>query len=120
MRRLPIGVDDFREIIESGYYYVDKTDFIRNLIDNGSKVSVFTRPRRFGKSLALSMLKYYFENEMGIDEEKSDNRKLFEGLKIMEAGENYLKYQGQYPVIFLSFKSAKQPDFDMAYGSIVD
>ena len=70
MRRLPIGVDDFREIIESGYYYVDKTDFIRNLIDNGSKVSVFTRPRRFGKSLALSMLKYYFENEMGIDVEK--------------------------------------------------
>lgn len=120
MKPLPIGVDDFREIIEKDYYYVDKTDFIRDLIDNRSKVSVFTRPRRFGKTLALSMLKYYFENGTDLDGNQLDNSGLFKGLKIMDAGERYLSYLGQYPVIFLSLKSAKQPDYDMAYGSIVD
>lgn len=120
MKLLPVGVDDFKEIIENDYYYVDKTDFIRNLIDDRSKVSIFTRPRRFGKTLALSMLKYYFEGSMGVDGEEQDNGRLFEGLKIMDAGEKYVKHQGQYPVIFLSLKSAKQPDYDMAYGSIVD
>lgn len=120
MKLLPVGVDDFKEIIENGYYYVDKTDFIRNLIDDRSKVSIFTRPRRFGKTLALSMLKYYFEGSMGVDGEEQDNGRLFEGLKIMDAGEKYIKHQGQYPVIFLSLKSAKQPDYDMAYDSIVD
>lgn len=120
MKILPVGIDNFREIIENGYYYVDKTDFIREIIDNRSKVSIFTRPRRFGKTLALSMLKCYFEDGTDIEGRKLDNSGLFEGLKIMDAGEKYLKHQGKYPVIFISLKSAKQPDYDMAYGSIVD
>lgn len=80
---LPIGFDDFKEIIEKGYYYVDKTWFIKELLDKKGKVNLFTRPRRFGKTLNLSMLKYFFEIPLN---DKS-NRRLFDGLKIMDAGE---------------------------------
>lgn len=108
MKPLPIGVDDFREIIEKGYYYVDKTGFIKELLDNRPKVSVFTKPRRFGKTLAMSMLKYYFENVTDLDGERPDYGSLFQGLQIMDAGEKYVRHQGRYPVIFLSLKSAKR------------
>ena len=72
--KLPIGIENFEEIRKREFYYIDKTDLIKNLLDNGGKVNLFTRPRRFGKSLNMSMLKYFFE--YGCD------RKLFDGLKI--------------------------------------
>ena len=118
MRPLPIGVDDFKKIRENGYYYVDKSLFIKELIDNRSEVSLFMRPRRFGKTLGLSMLKYFFERTCDQNGCRIDNRYLFENLKIMEAGKTYTAHMGQYPVISLSLKSAKQPDFDKAFVMI--
>lgn len=120
MKQLPVGVDDFKKLRENGFYYVDKSLLIKELLDSRGEVSVFTRPRRFGKTLAMSMLRYYFEDRTDFDGTRLDNSVLFDGLKIMDAGEKYLKHQGKYPVIFLSLKSAKQPDYDKAYGSIVD
>ena len=114
-RRLPIGIEDFKEMIENDYYYVDKSGFVKELLDNRSEVSLLMRPRRFGKTLSLSMLKYYFEKAYDENGSETDNRSLFEGLRIMEAGELYTKHMGQYPVISLSLKSAKQPDFELAF-----
>ncbi|MFR8336377.1 MAG: AAA family ATPase [Eisenbergiella massiliensis] len=116
MRPFPIGIDDFRKLRENDYYYADKTMFIKELLDNRGEVSLFTRPRRFGKTLGISMLKYFFEDECGARE----NRYLFEGLEIMEAGEKYLKHMGKYPVISLSMKTSKQPSFKMAYECLQD
>ncbi len=109
---LPIGVDNFQRIIDDGYYYVDKTLFIKELLENKASVNLFTRPRRFGKTLNMSMLQYFFEKRY------KDNTYLFNGLKIMEQGENYTKHMGQYPVINLSLKSAKQGDFELAYACL--
>ena len=106
---LPIGIDSFERIINDEYYYVDKTLFIKELLDYKGGVNLFTRPRRFGKTLNISMLQYFFEKT------EKDNSYLFEGLKIMDQGEKYTKHIGQYPVINLSLKSAKQPSFDFAY-----
>ncbi len=111
---LPIGTEDFKEIIETGYYYVDKTLLIKDLLDNLSKVTLFTRPRRFGKTLNMSMLKYFFE-DTGKETLNAENRALFDGLKIMEAGEKYTSQMQQYPVISLTLKSAKQASFEDAY-----
>ena len=112
---LPIGVDNFEDIVQSGYYYVDKTMFIKELLDLKGKVNLFTRPRRFGKTLAQSMLKTFFENEIFPDGTVADNSVYFQDKKIMAAVEEYTKHMGQYPVIFLSLKSAKQPTYEMAY-----
>ena len=79
---LPIGIENFEDMITNGYYYVDKTLFIKELIDKKSKVNLFTRPRRFGKSLTLSMVQYFFEKN-------KDSAHLFDGLNIMSAGERY-------------------------------
>ena len=106
---LPIGVDDFEKLITNGYYYVDKTLLIKELLDKKGEVNLFTRPRRFGKTLGLSMIRCFFEN-MGSDEGDAADRNLFKGLGIVTAGEQYTKEMGQYPVISLSLKSAKQPD----------
>ena len=104
---LPIGVESFKELLTKGYYFVDKTLFIRALLNMKGEVNLFTRPCRFGKTLNMSMLRYFFElNE--------DNRALFEGTKIMSAGEEYLKWMGQFPVISLSLKSMKQPTFELS------
>ena len=104
---LPIGVDNFKTLSTKKYYFVDKTLFIRDLLNMKGEVNLFTRPRRFGKTLNMSMLRYFFElNE--------DNRALFEGTKIMSAGEEYLKWMGQFPVISLSLKSMKQPTFELS------
>ena len=116
---LPIGIDDFEKLITRGYYFVDKTLFIKDLLDNRADVNLFTRPRRFGKSLNMSMLKYFFEDERDeLEGEKKDNSYLFDGLNIMECGEEYTSHMGQYPVINLSLKSAKQPTFEMAYEAL--
>ena len=114
-KQIVIGYEDFRELIEKGYYYVDKSHMIKELLDRTDKVNLFTRPRRFGKTLNLSMLRRFFEFEMDEDGEKIDNRNLFEGLKISSCGQTYLSHQQQYPVINLSLKSAKQPNYSLAY-----
>ena len=112
-KQLPVGYDSFKKLISENLYYVDKTLIIKDILDRKSQVNLFTRPRRFGKTLTLSMLQTFFENT-------KDNRDFFEGLKIMDAGEEYISHMGKYPVIRLSLKSAKQPSFKMAYDSILD
>ncbi|NFT17224.1 AAA family ATPase [Clostridium botulinum] len=109
LKALPIGVDNFEMLITRGYYYIDKTLLIKDLLDNKASVNLFTRPRRFGKTLNMSMLQYYFEKR------EENNSHLFENLNIMEAGEEYVSHMGQYPVINLSLKSAKQPNFELAF-----
>lgn len=119
MKKIPVGVDDFKKLRENDFYCVDKTLFIKELLDRRGEINVFTRPRRFGKTLNLSMLCSFFEKESARTEAGS-NSGLFDGLLIMDAGEEYTKHMGQYPVIFLSLKSGKQPDFEMAYDCIID
>ena len=109
---LPIGVENFEKFYTQDYYYVDKTLFIKELIDKKAKVNLFTRPRRFGKTLTLSMLKYYFEAAYDFRGNKKDYSHLFEGLAISEAGDKYSRHQGKYPVISLSLKSGKQDEYD--------
>lgn len=110
----PIGVDDFEKLISNNYYYVDKTLLIKELLDLKGEVTLFTRPRRFGKSLNLSMIKSYFE----ISDTSPEH--LFSGLKIMDQGGDYHKHMGAYPVISLSLKSTKQEDFQTAYMKIAE
>ncbi len=107
---LPIGVEFFEEFKRNDYYYVDKTLFIKELIDKKGKVNLFTRPRRFGKTLTLDMLKCFFE--------KGSDPALFSGLKIMDAGEKYTSQMGKYPVIFLTLKSAKTGDEKSAFEAL--
>lgn len=118
-RPLPIGISDFAEMIEKEFYYVDKTLMIRDLLDHKAKVTLFTRPRRFGKTLNMSMLKYFFEDDRDLRGNKRDWSRLFAGLNIADAGENYLAHMGQYPVIYLTFKDAKKESFDESYRQLV-
>ena len=113
-KKIPIGIEDFAEIIRRNCYFVDKTLMIRDILDSGAMVTLFTRPRRFGKTLNMSMLQRFFEKT------GNDNSYLFEGLNIMGAGEQYLAHMGQYPVINISLKSMKQPDFETAYATYKD
>ena len=105
---LPIGVDNFENLIRNGYYFADKTLFIRELLDMKGEVNLFTRPRRFGKTLNMSMLRCFFEKS------GEDPAVLFSGTKILEAGEQYLSHMGRYPVISLSLKSMKQPSLELS------
>lgn len=105
---LPIGIDDFKTIIEEDYYYVDKSKMIEALLDDGAKVTLFTRPRRFGKTLNMSMLNYFFNLK-----NKEENRKLFENLYISKS--KYMNQQGEYPVIYLSFKDIKALNWEKCY-----
>lgn len=116
-KALPIGVDNFEKLITGGYYYVDKTILIKELLDLKGEVNLFTRPRRFGKTLNLSMLRYFFE-DTGNAKKNEQNKELFRGMKIMDAGETYTSRMGKYPVINLTLKSAKQEDFETAYYMI--
>ena len=100
MKRLAIGVSNFKKIIEGDFYYFDKTKFIEEVIKDGSEVKLFARPRRFGKTLNMSMLKYFFDIE-----NKEENKKIFKDLYIEKT--EAFKEQGQYPVIFLSLKDLK-------------
>ena len=116
---LPIGIDNFEMLITRGYYFIDKTLLIKDLLDNKASVNLFTRPRRFGKTLNISMIQYFFEDRYnGYDGSREDNAYLFEGLNIASAGEKYTSHMGQYPVINLSLKSAKQGNLSMAFQCI--
>lgn len=100
MKRLAIGIDDFRKIIKEDCYYVDKTKFIEAVLEDASNLKLFTRPRRFGKTLNMSMLKYFFDVR-----ESEENRELFNGLDIEKS--KYIDEQGKYPTILISLKSIK-------------
>ena len=112
MKRIGIGVSDFKKIIEEEFYYFDKTKFIEEIIQDGAEVKLFTRPRRFGKTLNMSMLKYFFDRK-----DAQENRKIFKGLYI-EKKESF-KEQGQYPVIFLSLKDLKARTWEEMQEKIV-
>ena len=99
-KAVPVGIEDFKELIQEGYYYIDKTLLIDEMLMNKSKVTLFTRPRRFGKTLNMSMIKYFFDVK-----NKEENKKLFENLKIYNS--EYMSEQGKYPVIFISLKDLK-------------
>jgi len=99
-KAIPVGIEDFKELIQDEYYYVDKTLLIDEMLMNKSKVTLFTRPRRFGKTLNMSMLKYFFDVK-----DKEENKKLFENLKVSDS--EYMSEQGKYPVIFISLKDLK-------------
>ena len=105
MRKIPIGVEDFKRITSENYYYADKTKFIENIINDGAIVKLFTRPRRFGKTLNMSMLKYFFDVEKA-----EENRKLFNDLYIENSP--VIEEQGKYPVIFISMKEIKGNTFE--------
>ena len=100
MKKIPIGVDDFKKLIENNAYYIDKTKFIADILDDAAEVKLFTRPRRFGKTLNMSTLKYFFDIQNA-----NENRKLFNGLDIEKS--EYFSEQGKYPVIFISMKGIK-------------
>ena len=108
---LPIGVSDFKEIVENNYYYIDKTKLIEDILHYRAKVNLFTRPRRFGKTLNMSMIKYFFDIE-----NKEENRKLFEGLSISES--EYMQEQGQYPVIYISFRNMEEVSWENSHIAI--
>ncbi|MFR8991813.1 MAG: AAA family ATPase [Fusobacterium sp.] len=108
---LPDGISDFKTLIENNYYYVDKTPFIREVGKNIGKSLLFTRPRRFGKTLNMSMLKYFFDVRDG-----EKNGKLFKGLEIENSP--YFEEQGKYPVIFISMKDIKEMSFDKAITEV--
>ena len=110
-KKLPIGLSDFKEIIEYDYYYFDKTKFIENILEDGSKVKLFTRPRRFGKTLNMSMLKYFFDVE-----NKKENKKLFEGLNISKS--EYFNKQGEFPVISISFKDYNEKNWKSGFREV--
>ena len=109
----PVGVENFERIIKDGYYYVDKSLLIEKMIENRTPVTLFTRPRRFGKTLNMSMLKYFFDVE-----NKEGNRKLFENLKISNS--KYMSEQGKYPVIFISLKDLKENSWEECLESLKD
>ena len=114
MKKIGIGYEDYKRFIDDDMYYIDKTMLIRDVIEKGGAVTLFTRPRRFGKTLALSMLRTFFELEYDYDGNVIDKKRYFEGKKIMNVDDKILSMMGKYPVIKLSLKSAKQPSFKAA------
>jgi len=140
MKRLPIGVSDFRKIIEGNYYYVDKTLLIKEIIDSGDTILLIPRPRRFGKTLNLSMLGYFYDccpatwapvsnsrdTETGPASAKETrtpatpdtNKHLFASLAISGTGREYLDKMGKHPVIFLSFRTIKDMDWESCWSKI--
>ena len=111
MKKIPIAVEDFKKIIEENYYYIDKTKFIEDILNDGAEVKLFCRPRRFGKTLNMSTLNYFFNIE-----NKDDNRKLFNGLYIENCP--VIEEQGKYPVIFLSMKGLGGLNWEVAFSGI--
>ena len=112
-KAVPVGIEDFKELIQEGYYYIDKTLLIDEMLMNRSKVTLFTRPRRFGKTLNMSMLRYFFDVK-----DKEENKKLFENLKVSNS--EYMSEQGKYPVILISLKDLKEDTWEECLESIKD
>ena len=110
-KAVPVGIEDFKELIQDGYYYIDKTLLIDEMLMNKSKVILFTRPRRFGKTLNMSMLKYFFDVK-----NKEENKKLFENLKIFNT--EYMNEQGKYTVIFISLKDLKGDTWEETFDNL--
>ena len=109
--KLPVGIEDFQEIRRNGFYYIDKTGLIEQLLDSWGKVNLFTRPRRFGKSLNMSMLRYFFE--IGTD------KTLFNGLHIMQRKDLCDEYMGRFPVVFLTLKGVDGLTFEKATNKLI-
>lgn len=109
---LPIGIDSFEKVRRGNYYFVDKTLFIKGLLDLKGEVNLFTRPRRFGKTLNLSMLRYFFERG------EQDNAGLFKGLKIMDAGEKYLAHRGKIERLIAGGTIIKPIREDIIYDDV--
>ena len=110
-KKIGIGIDDFKSVIEKNYYFVDKSKLIEDIIADGAIVKLFCRPRRFGKTLNMSMMKYFFDIR-----EKEENRKLFDGLYIENSP--MIEEQGKYPVIFLTLKEIKGNNIESMYTQI--
>ena len=110
-KAIPIGIENFEDIIKDNYYYVDKSMLIEDILVNRAAVTLFTRPRRFGKTLNMSMIKYFFDVR-----NKDENRKLFQGLKIF--GSEYMKEQGKYPVIFVSLKDLRADTWEGTFENL--
>ena len=109
---LPVGISNFKKIREDGYYYIDKTNLIQELlVPKPAEVTLFTRPRRFGKTLGMNMLAHFFDIQ-------EDSRELFQGLKISENRELCENWMNQYPVVLLSFKNVDGLEFETAYGKL--
>ncbi|SFB45948.1 AAA family ATPase, partial [Clostridium frigidicarnis] len=104
MKRIPIGISDFKTVIDDGYLFVDKSLLIKEFWESNGQTILIPRPRRFGKTLNMSMVKYFFDN-------REDNMKIFKGLNI-ENHKNIMDIQGKYPVIYLSFKDEKHSSFE--------
>jgi hypothetical protein len=129
-KKLPVGVSDFKDMVTGDYYYVDKTLFIKEIMDKGDKILLIPRPRRFGKTLNLFMLKYFYDccpetlfqgaESLPTAAAAPGNSygKLFDSLAISKAGKTYLDKMGKYPVIFLTFKNIKELDWETAYRKI--
>ena len=113
LKGLPIGREDFKEIRENDFYYVDKTKYIEELLLDGTQVKLFCRPRRFGKTLSMSTLRYFFDIKNG-----EENRKLFDGLYISNSP--MISEQGKYPVIFITMKGVSNSNFKEAFERIAD
>ena len=109
--KLPVGIDNFEKIRKSGFYYIDKTKLIEQLLQNWGEVNLFTRPRRFGKTLNMSMLRNFFE--IGTD------KSLFDGLYIADNKELCDEYMGKYPVIFISLKDVDGHTYEDAFDALV-
>ena len=110
-KRLPVGLENFEQIIKDNYYYVDKTGLISELIRNGGMVNLFTRPRRFGKTLNMSMLEHFFSIE--------GDKSIFDGLKISKDTELSEEYMGKYPVISVSLKGINAAAYEGAFDFAV-
>ena len=110
-KAVPVGIEDFERIINEDYYYVDKTMLIEELLINRTPVTLFTRPRRFGKTLNMSMIRYFFDVK-----NKKENRKSFENLKIYNS--EYMSEQGKYPVIFISLKDLKGDTWEKCFENL--
>ena len=108
MKKIPIGIDDFKKIRENNYYYIDKTKFIEEIGKNVGKTLLFTRPRRFGKTLNMSMLKYFFDIK-----NKEENKKLFQNLYIEKS--DFFQEQGAYPVVYISLKGIKADTWESSF-----
>lgn len=119
-KKIILGTEDFKDIIDNNIYFADKTGLIEKFFNHFSKVSIVTRPHKFGKSINQSMMRRFLEDEITTQGERVDNKYLFDGLYISGCSEDILKHQQQYPVIFLSFKNAKGSAFEETWQKVCE